>query len=256
MLLTLLFLFGLIIGSFCNVCIVRLPDEESLVHPNSHCRQCLAPVRWYDNVPLLSWLALRGRCRDCKEPISLRYPLVELSCAVLFVLLGTLNLPGRELAIYLALSAALLVITVIDYDHFIIPDVISIPSILISPALAAIVGHISVRDSLMGIVLGGGILWGFAAGYEFLRKQEGMGFGDVKLVAMIGGFLGWGAALFTIMFGALAGSVVGGLVMLLRRGRLDSEIPFGPFLAAGGYVYILAGPAIIDWYFSRTGFLG
>ncbi|MFT4569525.1 MAG: leader peptidase (prepilin peptidase)/N-methyltransferase [Hyphomicrobiaceae bacterium] len=256
MFLIFLFFSGLIVGSFANVCIVRMPEDESVIWPGSHCRSCKALLRWYDNIPVASWLVLRGRCRDCQEPIPARYPFVELGTAGLFVVLGTLGFPPRELTVYLVLTAALMVITVIDFDHFIIPDLISIPLILISPGLAVVVGHITLRESMTGIVLGGGILWTFAAVYEFVRKQEGMGFGDVKLVAMIGGFVGVSGALFTIMFGALSGSIIGALMMGLRRGRLDTEIPFGPFLAAGGYVYILAGPAIIDWYLTRTNFFG
>lgn len=249
----LLFLLGLIIGSFANVCIVRIPDEESVVEPRSHCRSCREALAWYDNIPLLSFLVLRGRCRNCEAPISRRYPLVELITGVLFAIISVNAQPPLTTVLYLALTTALVIITFIDLDHLIIPDLITLPSILVAPALAYVVGHISVTESLLGIVGGGGVLWAFAWSYELIRKQEGMGFGDVKLIAMTGGLLGLPAAFFTIMFGALSGSIVGGALMLSRRGRLDSEIPFGPFLAAGIYVYMIAGPAIIDWYFGRSG---
>ena len=240
---------GLIIGSFLNVCIVRLPADESIVAPRSHCRSCKEPLAWYDNVPLLGWAALRGRCRHCSAPISLRYPLVEAVTAGLFAVLVTHGFPARELFLYLALVSALIVITFIDFDHFIIPDAITLPSILVAPAFAFAVGHVSVTDSALGIVVGGGILWSVAALYERIRKQEGMGFGDVKLLAMIGGFQGWVGALFALLVAAVLGSVVGVAVITARRGRLDSAIPFGPFLTGGSLVYLLWGPELIDWYF-------
>ena len=142
----------------------------------------------------------------------------------------------------------MIVVTFIDIDHLIIPDVISLPAILVAPGVAWVVGQVTLLDSLLGIVLGGGFLWGFAWIYERLRHQEGMGFGDVKLLAMIGGFLGWAGALFSIVGGAVVGSAIGIVAVIARRGRMDSEIPFGPFLAGGAVVYMLAGPQIIAWY--------
>ena len=139
-------------------------------------------------------------------------------------------------------------ITFIDIDHKIIPDVITLPSIIVAPAAAFLVGHVSMLDSLAGIVIGGGGLWAIAAGYEYLRKQEGMGFGDVKFLAMVGGYQGWEGALFTLIVGSLIGTVIGIGLMLARRGRLDMEIPFGPFLAAGSFLYLLGGPELITWY--------
>lgn len=249
----LFFLLGLIIGSFCNVCIVRIPLEESIARPDSHCRSCKEPLRWIDNIPLLSFALLKGKCRNCDAKISGRYPLVELVTAVLFLIVAATTEGAPLLALYLALTTALVVIIFIDLDHLIIPDVITLPTILVAPALAYVVGHISIAQSVLGIVAGGGSLWAFAWGYELLRKQEGMGFGDVKLIAMTGGLLGLSAAFFTIMVGALLGSIIGGGMMLAQRGRLNTEIPFGPFLAAGIYLYMIAGPEIIDWYFARGG---
>ncbi len=240
---------GLIAGSFLNVCIVRLPEEESIIRPGSHCRSCNKEIPWYHNIPLLSYAILRGRCHWCSAPISLRYPLVELTTAVLFALLAERGFPPRELCIYLAFCSALIVITFIDIRYLIIPDAISIPSILVAPGLAYVAGHLSVTDSLIGIAGGGGLLWLFAWLYEISRKQEGMGFGDVKLLAMIGGVEGWQGAFFSIFAGALAGSLVGISLLAARRGKRDTAIPFGPFLAFGAITYLLAGDEIIAWYF-------
>jgi len=246
------FLLGLVIGSFLNVCIVRLPYEESIVKPRSHCRSCEAPLAWYDNIPVVSFVLLRGHCRTCKEPISARYPLVEVLTAVLFALIVAHAAPAQQTVLNLVLGAALIVISFIDIDYFIIPDQITWPSILIAPAAAFVVGHISVRTSLLGILVGGGLLWAFAWSYEKLRGQEGMGLGDVKLLAMIGGLQGWQASLFSLMAGAVAGSVVGLGMMLLRGRRFDMEIPFGPFLAFGAILYMLAGPRLVHLYISHS----
>jgi len=250
---TLLFasLLGLVIGSFLNVCIVRLPHDESVIEPRSHCRSCKNPLAWYDNIPLISYLILRGRCRTCSESFSVRYPAVEALTAVLFALIVSCDLPPRETVLDLVLAAALVVVTFIDIDYFIIPDEITWPSILIAPAVAFVVQHVSVRDSVTGILLGGGILWAFAWSYEKLRGREGMGLGDVKLLAMIGGLQGWQAPLFSLMAGAIVGSTVGLALMAARGRRFDMEIPFGPFLAFGSILYMLEGPRIIDLYFSH-----
>jgi leader peptidase (prepilin peptidase)/N-methyltransferase len=243
---------GLIVGSFLNVCIVRIPEERSVVTPPSHCPRCMAPVRWFDNVPVLSWMLLRGRCRSCEQPISARYPLVESLTALSWLLLLRAGLEPRVFTLYAVLAAVLIVITFIDIDYRIIPDVITLPLVLIAPAAALVIGHISVIDSLVGIILGGGVLWLIAEVYLRLRKQEGMGLGDVKMLAMIGGLLGWEGALFTLIVGSVIGTAFGLAAMLARGGRLDMEIPFGPFLAAGCYLYTLGGPQLIHWYFQRA----
>ncbi len=241
-------LAGLVVGSFLNVCIVRVPRGESVITPSSHCRHCQAAVRWYDNIPLLSYALLGGRCRDCKEPIQLRYPLVEAATALLaFGLVSTFADP-RQLLLFFALTSALVVVAFIDIDHRIIPDVITLPSILVAPAAAFFVDHISVLNSLVGVALGGGILWGVASLYALLRKREGMGLGDVKLLAMIGGILGWEAVLFTLLISSVGGALFGLALVVLRRGKMDLEIPFGPFLAAASVLYIFSGPALVGWY--------
>ncbi len=244
-------LLGLIIGSFLNVCTVRLPHDESVVAPRSHCRSCKNPLAWYDNFPLISYVVLRGRCRTCTENFSIRYPLVEALTGLLFVLVVAAGIPPRETVLDLVIVSALVVVTFIDIDYFIIPDQITWPSILIAPAAAFVVGHITVRDSVTGILLGGGMLWAFAWTYEKVRGHEGMGLGDVKLLAMIGGLQGWQAPLFSLMAGAIVGSTVGLILMVARGRRFDMEIPFGPFLAFGSILYMLAGPRIIELYLSH-----
>lgn len=245
-------LLGLVVGSFLNVCIARLPEEQSVVTPPSHCPRCKTPIRWFDNIPIVSWVLLRGRCRSCELPISARYPLVESLNALAWLSLWRVGLEPREFALYAVLASLLIVITFIDLDHRIIPDKITWPSILIAPAAAFIIGHISVTDSLIGVVAGGGVLWAIAEIYLRVRKQEGMGLGDVKMLAMVGGLLGWEAAFFTLVVGSIIGTVFGLAAMVIRRGRLDMEIPFGPFLAAGCMLYMLGGPELLGWYFSRT----
>lgn len=242
-------LLGLIVGSFLNVCIVRLPADESIVSPGSHCRTCNAPVAWKDNIPVASFVLLGGRCRGCGAPLSARYPLVEILTGLLFGMVAMQELPLPQTALNMAIASAMVVITFIDIDHFLILDVITYPSIALAPLLALAVGHITLGESLLGIVVGGGGLWAFAWSYEKLRDQEGMGLGDVKLLAMIGGLFGWQATLFSLFAGAVVGSFVGLGAMVVRGSRFNLEIPFGPFLAVGSLLYMFAGPRLMDWWF-------
>src|SRR6185369_3322499 len=244
-------LLGLVICSFLNVVIVRLPLEESIVTPRSHCRQCDSRITWRDNIPVVSFVMLGGRCRICTAPISKRYPLVELLTGVLFGLIAAQDLPPAHLALEMAIASAMIVITFIDIDHFLILDRITYPSIAASPFLALAVGHITVADSLIGILAGGGGLWAFAWTYEKVRHREGMGFGDVKLLAMIGGLLGWEATLFSLFAGAIVGSFYGLATMLVGGRKFDLELPFGPFLAFGSLVYMFAGPHLIELWLDR-----
>ncbi len=247
---TLLFavLLGLVVGSFLNVCIVRLPEDESIVSPSSRCRSCGEPIAWHDNVPVASFVILGGRCRRCRAPFSMRYPFVEILTGAMFGLVAMQGSPPALTALQMAIVAVMIVITFIDIDHFLILDVITFPSIALGPVLAWLVGHVSVTDSVLGIVGGGGLLWAFAWTYEKLRDREGMGLGDVKLLAMIGGLLGWQATLFSLFTGSLVGSVVGLAAVVLRRRQFDLEIPFGPFLAFGAVLYMFSGPELIDWW--------
>ena len=241
-------IFGALIGSFLNVCIFRLPKEESIVTPGSHCPHCQKPVKFYDNVPLVSYILLNGRCRYCKESISIQYPLIEgitaLSSLILFMKFG----PSLSYLIYFAFVAALIVITVIDLYHQIIPDVISLPGIGVGLLASLIIPQITFLNSLIGILLGGGSLFLVATIYQWFFKREGMGGGDVKLLAMIGAFLGWKGAILTIFLGSLIGSITGIIVMILKRKDFKYAIPFGPFLALGAVIALFYGQDLIRWY--------
>lgn len=263
-------LFGLIVGSFLNVCIARLPGEQSIVSPPSHCPRCQTPIRWYDNVPLLSFLALRGKCRKCGLPISWRYPLVELLNGLLYLwAFAEFGLAG-EAAMAMALCSALLVITFIDLDHQIIPDVITLPGMVIGllaapvfmsalePPMAFGLGRLlpsagayltGFVNSLVGLVLGAAPLFIIGWLWEKFRKIEAMGGGDVKYMGMVGSFLGWKGAFLTIMLGALTGSLVGVTLIALKKHQADKVIPFGPYLAFGTLCTLFYGADIINWYF-------
>ncbi len=241
-------LLGLCIGSFLNVCIYRLPSERSIVHPASACPACGTPLRWYDNIPVISYLLLRGRCRACKAGISFRYPMVEMLSA-LFALAVFLRFgPRAESLVFFVFIAALLVITFIDIDHRIIPDVISLPGIPIGFAASFLLPQVSWHASLLGILIGGGSLFAIAWGYRLLTGKDGMGGGDIKLLAMIGAFIGWHGVLFTIMAASFTGTLAGLLVMIKNRKNMKLAVPFGPFLAIGAILYIFFGPQLIEWY--------
>ena len=241
-------IFGAIVGSFLNVCIFRLPKEESIVWPGSHCPHCNTPIKFYDNIPLISYILLKGRCRHCHRPISFQYPLVEgitaLGSAILFVKFG----PSLTYLFYFAFLASLIVITVIDLHHQIIPDVISLPGIGVGLLASLILPKITLFNSLIGILLGGGSIFLVATVYQWLFKREGMGGGDVKLLAMIGAFLGWKAVILTILLSSLIGSITGIIIMVLKGKDFKYAIPFGPFLSLGAVISLFYGPSLINWY--------
>lgn len=242
-------LLGLLVGSFLNVCIHRLPRGESLLWPASHCPSCQRPLAWYENVPLVSWLVLRGRCRSCGAPISLAYPLVEaatgLVCAGAALVYGLTWL----LAIRLLFASSLIVLFVIDLRHRILPNAITLPGIAVGFVASWFLppGWLS---SLIGIAAGGGILLGIAEAYYRVRGQEGLGMGDVKMLAMIGAFLGWPLTILTLVLASFAGSVVGVALIASRRGSMQAALPFGTFLALGAIVAAVAGDAVLTWYLS------
>jgi leader peptidase (prepilin peptidase)/N-methyltransferase len=244
------FALGAVIGSFLNVCIYRLPAGESIVYPASRCPVCRTPIRWYQNIPILSFLALRGRCASCRTPISVRYPLVEALNGILFVLVLLRFGLHWATAVYWLFSAALVTITFIDLDHQIIPDVISLPGIVVGFFCSFLLPQLSWLDSLFGILLGGGSLLLVAEVYQRLTGKDGMGGGDIKLLAMLGAFLGWKAVLPVIFLSSLMGTLVGIPLMLIRRADGGLPIPFGPFLAAAAMIYLLWGPALVGWYLS------
>jgi leader peptidase (prepilin peptidase)/N-methyltransferase len=247
------FIFGLCIGSFLNVCIYRLPAAKSISHPRSSCPSCGELIRFYDNIPVLSYLILRGRCRFCRVSISLRYPVVEILCG-LFALITFVKFGlTLEALIYFIFIASLLVITFIDIDHQIIPDVITLPGIPIFFVASFGLPDIKYLESLLGILVGGGSLLLVAWTYNLVTKKEGMGGGDIKLLAMIGAVIGWKGVLFTIFVASAVGTISGMLVMLKTGKGRKLAIPFGPFLAIGGIAYIFFGPQLIEWYFRLLG---
>ncbi|MFZ5563527.1 MAG: prepilin peptidase [Thermodesulfobacteriota bacterium] len=243
-----LFVFGACIGSFLNVCIYRLPLGRSIVFPPSSCPQCKRPIAPWDNMPIVSYLLLLGRCRHCRMPISMRYPLVEAItgfCATAVYLKYGLTLEGLVFFIFIA---ALIVVIFIDIDYQIIPDVISLPGIPVFFLASAFITSTTVADSLLGILAGGGSLLIVAVTYRMITGKEGMGGGDIKLLAMIGALCGWKGVLFTIFVSSLTGTLVGMAIMVVKDKNMKLAIPFGPFLSLGAIVYIFYGPELLNWY--------
>jgi len=251
MILFFVFSLGAIIGSFLNVCIVRLPKRESIIRPSSHCPHCNEPIRFYDNIPIISYILLAGKCRHCKNRISLRYPVVEGLTGLMAVALFMRYGPTVQFLLLLLFSAALMIITFIDLDHQIIPDAVSIPGIPCGIAASLLIPTISWLDSLLGILVGGGLLLLVAVGYKWVTGREGMGGGDIKLLAMMGAWLGWKAIPFILLASSLIGLLIGGGSGLLLKKGLRAKIPFGPFLAVASLIYIFFGPEIIRWYISN-----
>lgn len=233
------FVFGAVVGSFLGVCIYRLPGGRSIVLPASHCTACDHPIRPYDNIPVLSYLWLKGRCRDCGVKFSWRYPLVELITALLALVLFWRFGASLPALIFFVFTACLIVITFIDLEHQIIPDIITLPGIPLFFLAAVFILKIPLLDSLLGILIGGGTLYAIAKGYQLLCGRDGMGGGDIKLLAMIGGLLGWQSLIFVVFTSSLLGAVVGVVTILLKGGDMKYAIPFGPFLslAAVGYIF-------------------
>ena len=268
--LSLAFALGACIGSFLNVCIYRLPQDESVLRPASRCPGCGTPIAWRDNIPLLSWFLLGARCRACRASIPARYPLVEAATGALAVLALVAFGPSPVAAVAFLFTAALLLITFVDLDHRFIPDEVSLPGIVVGLGAAFLPGGIGPLDALAGAILGGGVLWAVAWTYERLTGVEGMGFGDVKLLAMIGAFLGWQAIPAVLVVSSLTGSLAGIAVLFTGRGRRRmrrvarrlgagavlpfvrraarrTEIPFGPFLALGAVLALYHPSVTLPW---------
>jgi leader peptidase (prepilin peptidase)/N-methyltransferase len=238
-------LFGAVIGSFLNVCIVRLPAEQSVVSPPSRCPRCGKPVEWRDNIPVLSWILLGGKCRGCREPISILYPLVELATAVLWGVMAWrygLSLEALKGALF---GTLLLGIALTDAREYIIPNEFTYGGLAIGLILSAAGGLSAVLAALAGAVVGFAILWLVGVAGRWAFKEEAMGGGDIKMMAMVGSFVGWQGVLLTIFLGALAGTAIFLPLTLIGRKKL---VPFGVFLAVGAAVTYVIGPAIIDWY--------
>jgi leader peptidase (prepilin peptidase) / N-methyltransferase len=242
--------FGAIIGSFLNVCIHRLPRHQSIVWPSSRCPVCAHTLSWYENVPIISYLALRARCRACRAPISPRYPIVEAITTAMFALAYWQYGPGILLAQRLLLGCALIVLFAIDLEHQLLPNAITLPGI-VTGFLFSVFTEPGWLASLIGIATGGGILFFIAEVYYRLRHEEGLGMGDVKMLAMVGAFLGWKLTIVTLMMASFAGSIVGALLIVSRRGGMKYALPFGTFLAVGAAVAATVGGGLIDWYLGK-----
>ena len=240
---------GLVIGSFLNVCIHRLPRGESIVMPPSSCPACGAGIRWYDNLPVLGFLALGGRCRDCGARISPTYVIVELSVAALFG--GHLLVFGWQplLAARLVFASALVVLFVVDLRHHLLPNLVTLPGIGVGLVFSLWLPP-GLLSAAIGALAGGGVLFGIAEGYYRIRGEEGLGMGDVKMLAMIGAFLGWQQMMVTLILASVTGSLVGVGLLATGRGGMKYALPFGTFLAVGALAASLVGEPLWQWYTS------
>lgn len=252
------FIFGSIIGSFLNVCIVRLPEEKSVVFPSSHCVHCKKPIFWYDNIPILSYLLLKGKCRFCQHSISIRYPIVELVTAASFVLFYQYFGLKWILLPYLVFHCGLIVATFVDIKHRIIPDEVSLGGMVVGLIFSLLIPQLHGTDanlialwrSFLGILIGGGSIYAMGMLGDFLFKKESMGGGDVKLLGMVGAFLGWKMAVLAFFIAPFFGAVVGIIVKIRTN---DSHIPYGPFLALGALICLFSGEEILQWLFRYYG---
>jgi leader peptidase (prepilin peptidase) / N-methyltransferase len=243
----LLTLLGLAVGSFLNVCIYRLPIRQSLASPPSRCPQCGSPLRWYDNIPVLSYVMLGGRCRRCRRRVSIRYPIVELLTMALFVLHYFVFDWTPLLAVRLLFACALVVLFAIDLEHQILPDVITLPGIVIG-LLASLALPPGILWALAGAVAGGGVLFVIAEAWSRLRNVEAMGFGDVKMLAMVGAFLGLEQVILTFVLSSFLGGISGAVLIVSGRGSMASKVPFGTFIAVAALIASLWGERIVTWY--------
>jgi leader peptidase (prepilin peptidase)/N-methyltransferase len=242
--------FGAMVGSFLNVCIYRLPLGKSVAWPASGCPRCARLLSWYENIPVLSWVVLRGRCRTCAAPIGVRYPIIEALTAVMFGAAWWYYGPSALLASRLVLGCALIVLFAIDLEHHLLPNAITLPGIVVGFVFSffAEPGWLA---SLIGLVAGGGVLFGVAEAYYRIRHEEGLGMGDVKMLAMVGAFLGWKLTLVTLMLASLSGSLIGLLLIVSGRGGMKYALPFGTFLALGAAAAATVGQQLLEWYLGR-----
>src|SRR4051812_12550957 len=243
---------GAVIGSFLNVCIYRLPLGKSIVWPASACETCGRELSWYENLPIVSWTALRGRCRTCKAPLSIRHPIVEAVTAVMFGTAAWYYGPTVLLASRLVFGCALIVLFAIDLEHHLLPNAITLPGIAVGLAFS-MVTEPGWQACLFGAVVGGGSLFLIAEGYYRLRHEEGLGMGDVKMLAMVGAFIGWQLTIVTLMMASVAGSVVGIALIAARKGDMKYALPFGTFLAMGAALAATVGPGLLSWYLQFWG---
>lgn len=269
------FILGAIVGSFLNVVIHRIPNEESIVFPNSACPNCKTPIKAYDNIPILSWLILRGKCRGCAQPIAARYPAVELLTALLFLLVYWQTGLSPVLPVYLVFVSAIIALIFIDAEHMILPNVITYPLLALALLVRIIfpiafeqsyfrdvffapatyisdqpAWLVSLFSAVVGALAGGGSLWLVGAIWKKIRGVDAMGLGDVKMMLGVGALLGWRMAALSIFLGAFVGAIVGISMIATQKDRdMQTQIPFGIFLGIGSIVSLLFGEQLIRWYF-------
>ena len=243
---------GAMIGSFLNVCIYRVPLGKSIVWPASACESCGRELSWFENLPVISWAALGAKCRTCKAPLSIQHPIVEALTALMFGAAAWQYGPTTLLASRLVFGCALIVLFAIDLEHHLLPNAITLPGILVGLAFSFVTepGWLA---SLIGAAVGGGSLWLIAEAYYRLRHEEGLGMGDVKMLAMIGAFIGWQLTIVTLMMASVAGSVVGVILIASRKGDMKYALPFGTFLAMGAALAATVGPGLLGWYLQFWG---
>ena len=244
----LIFILGLIVGSFSNVCIYRIPRNESIIYPASHCPKCRSRIQPFDNIPLLSFILLKGRCRNCKTKISIQYPIVEFLTGLIYLTIYLIYGLSVQTLIYIILSSALIIIAFIDLNEQIVPDVISLPGIVVGFILSFFVSYISFINSALGVVVGGGIILIIGIAGSVIFKKEAMGGGDVKLAAMIGAFLGWRYIIISLFLGFFLGALAGIILILSKIKSREDMVPFGPFIVLGSFITLLWGEQIISWY--------
>ena len=244
----LIFILGLIVGSFSNVCIYRIPRNESMIYPASHCPKCRSSIRPIDNIPLLSYILLKGKCRNCGSKISIQYPVVEFLTGIIYIFIFLIYGLTLQSLIYIILLSSLIIIAFIDLNKQIIPDVISLPGIGVGLILSFFVPYISFINSALGVLVGGGIIFIIGLAGSVIFKKEAMGGGDVKLAAMIGAFLGWKYTIISLFLGFFLGALVGIFLILSKIKSKEDMVPFGPFIALGSFITLLWGEKIIVLY--------
>lgn len=244
----LIFILGLIVGSFSNVCIYRIPRNESIIYPASHCPKCRSNISPKDNIPLLSYVLLKGRCRNCKSKISIQYPIVELITGLIYLLIYLIYGFSIQTLIYIVLASALIIVAFIDLNEQIVPDVISLPGIVIGLIISFFVPYISFINSGLGVVAGGGIILIIGLVGSVIFKKEAMGGGDVKLAAMIGAFLGWRYIVISLFLGFFLGALAGIFLIISKIKSREDVVPFGPFIVLGSFITLLWGGKILRWY--------
>lgn len=257
-----IFILGLCFGSFLNVCIYRIPAEISLSYPPSTCPKCNTRIKWYDNVPVMGWLALGGKCRACKNPISVGYPVIELTTGLFFLVLYLIYGFSWITPVYCLAVFGLLLATFVDLEEMWIPDRVSIGGMIVFPILSALVPSLhgqadwsgGLMQSLVGLIAGFGLFWLIGKIGTAIFKKDAMGFGDVKLMGGLGALLGWQAVLYILFFSALAGSVIGVALIAMNKKDLSSQIPYGPYLALAAFSWILGGYRLWDAYLALMGF--